>query len=211
MLTGKIFDEKTVEGRLLMQKMLAKTASRPILESKDIVSTPGREVMHFTDGVNSVFVILRNFTLSKDNKTQTFTFPAKGHVYNLRTGKYLGVTDKVTCAVPNADAVVFGVYPSKVDALEVNMPEKIKAGSDLTAKIALKTTGGKAGKRVYHIEVINPEGKARFFMKRNIVSENGKGEFIFRMAANDLPGKWILKVTDVLTGVTAEKKFTLEQ
>ena len=211
MLTGKIFDEKTVEGRLLMQKMLAKTASRPILESKDIVSTPGREVMHFTDGVNSVFVILRNFTLSKDNKTQTFTFPAKGHVYNLRTGKYLGFTDNVTCAVPNADAVVFGVYPAKVTALDVKVPARVRAGKDLAAKISLAVKGGKTGKRVYHVEVINPSGKARFFMKRNLVSDNGKADFVFRMADNDPEGIWTLKVTDVLTAVSTEKKFTLEK
>ena len=58
-----------------------------------------------------------------------------------------------------------------------------------------------------HAELIPPEGEARFFLKRNLIADNGKAEFRIRIAENDLDGVWTLKVTDVLTGVSAEKKL----
>lgn len=46
-------------------------------------------------------------------------------------------------------------------------------------------------------------------MKRNLTAENGKAKLIFRMAENDPEGDWLLRVTDVMTGVSAEHRFTL--
>ncbi len=59
------------------------------------------------------------------------------------------------------------------------------------------------------MEVLPPDRKARFFMKRNLTAENGKAKLIFRMAENDPEGDWLLRVTDVMTGVSAEHRFTL--
>lgn len=66
-------------------------------------------------------------------------------------------------------------------------------------------------KHVFHTELLPPDGKApRFFLKRNLIGENGKTRLVFRMAENDPKGLWTLRVTDVMTGTTAEKKFTLK-
>ena len=94
--------------------------------------------------------------------------------------------------------------------LGVDAPAAVKAGGDLVADIKVEVSEGKAGHHVFHVEVLPPAGKARWFMKRNVPAPGGKLNFVFRMAENDPLGKWTLRVTDVMTGTTAERDFMLE-
>ena len=210
-LTGKIFDEMSASCRKNLLDWLRKSGVKPLVESAGIVDIPGRETMHFTDGVNHVFPILHNASVSKDDKEQTFVFPVKGHLYDLRQGKYLGKTDRVTCRIPNADAVLFGVYPGKMEKLEIVMPSTVKAGNDLKAALSAVLAEGVPGRRIYYVQVVDPSGKTGYCMDRCLVAKDGKADFRFRMAFNDPDGVWTLKVTDVLTGVMAERKFTLKK
>ena len=87
------------------------------------------------------------------------------------------------------------------------MPENVKVGSDLVAETVLILSNGKAGRHIFHFEVIPPSGEARFFMKRNVEVKDGKHTFIFRIAHNDELGTWKLLVKDVLSGITQVKEF----
>ena len=163
--------------------------------------------MHFVDGNMHLFGFLHDPFEAAKIAPFTAKLPVKGHIYNLRNGKYLGNTDTVNCVIPYAEGAVFGVYPYKVNALEVKMPQSVKAGSDLTADVALKLSNGKAEKHIFHFEVIPPSGEARFFMKRNVEVKDGKYTFTFRIAHNDEVGTWKLLVKDVLSGITKVKEF----
>jgi hypothetical protein len=176
------------------------------LRSEGIEKVFGREAMHFTDGTNSVFIVLRMPLRSSDSETQTFVFPQKGHVYDVRAGRYIGYADRVTAAVPHAEASVWAVLPEKVGDMRVSVPRKVEAGTDLVANIALE---GAAGKGVFHVELVSPSGDTRFHMKRNIDSVNGKAKLAFRIAENDRPGNWKIRVTDTLTGVRTESAFVV--
>ena len=103
-----------------------------------------------------------------------------------------------------------GMNSDKVESVNILLPSKVKAGKDLTSTICLKTNTGTAEDHVFHIEVLDPAGKGRFHMKRNVTAVNGKYTLSFRMAHNDVKGKWLLKVTDAMTGMKAEKAFILE-
>lgn len=209
-LIGGIFNELDKQQRANVFGLLVNAGAKPILASPDILDIHGREAMGFTEDGMNIYVILRMLGRSDDNKTQTFQFPAKGHVYDIRAGKYLGETDTVTAAVPYADAAVFGHYPYKVEGISINAPKNVKAGRDLDAQVAVVPSAGKAGKHVLHIEVLNPEGEGRFNMKRNMTAPDGKLNFKFRMAFNDRKGLWTLKVTDAMTQTTATRQFLLE-
>ena len=63
------------------------------------------------------------------------------------------------------------------------------------------------GRQVFHVEFVAPDGSCRFHMKRNLDSVDGKARFVFRMAQNDMPGKWTLRATDATTSVSAECAF----
>ena len=204
--TGANFDDLSVAQRKRMLGFLDAAKAEPVLRSEGIEKVFGREAMHFTDGTNSVFIVLRMPLRSSDSETQTFVFPQKGHVYDVRAGRYIGYADRVTAAVPHAEASVWAVLPEKVGDMRVSVPRKVEAGTDLVANIALE---GAAGKGVFHVELVSPSGDTRFHMKRNIDSVNGKAKLAFRIAENDRPGNWKIRVTDTLTGVRTESAFVV--
>ncbi len=202
------FDDKDGPQRERMSALLEELGVAPILGCGDAVATPGREAMHFARGDMSVYGITRDYRRSTDTKQQEFVFPAQGHVYDLREGTYLGETDRVSCAIPNAGTEVYGHYPYKITGLKVECPSRVQGGTDLVADIRVQTSA-EAGHHVLHVEVLPPEGEARWFMKRNVAAPGGEARFSFRMAENDPVGKWNLRVTDVMSGETVNQSFSL--
>ncbi len=206
----KTFNDKDSSQREKMLRLLDAGKAEPVVRCDDVVSTYGREAMHFVKDNMHVYAITRNFTRSDDSKNQKFTFPSTGHLYDLREGKYIGKVNEVACATPNAGTKVYGHYPYKVTGMDVACPAKLKAGEDLSADIKVSVSEGKPGYHVLHIEVMPFEGNARWFMKRNLPAPEGRTKFVFRMAENDQKGKWTLCVTDMLSGTKVIKNFMLE-
>ncbi|MFA6931628.1 MAG: hypothetical protein WCT05_14985, partial [Lentisphaeria bacterium] len=205
---GSVFDDKDSAMCNAIAMQLAQAALKPIVTVD--APLPGREAMHFVDDDMHLFAVLRDPYIADDDATQTITLPVKGHLYDLRKRAYLGVTDTVTTQIPHNQAVVFGVYPYQVKALRIKMPPKVQAGTDLKAALEIVPSAGKAGKHVFHIEVRNPKGKANILMRRNKIAENGKMDFAFRIAHNDVAGTWTLRVTDILSGIVTEQPFTVK-
>ncbi|MFA5865688.1 MAG: sugar-binding protein [Phycisphaerae bacterium] len=208
-LFNSFFNDTDVEQRKKMLTVLNKQGVAQIVRCNDVVTTHGREAMHFVRGDMNVYAITRDFRRSADKKEQQFSFPTEGHLYDLREGRYLGKTNQISCVIPNAGTKVYGLYPYQVTGMQVDSPAKVQGGKDLVADITLKTSTGKTGHHVLHIEVLPPEGEARWFMKRNVAAPDGKTVFRFRMAENDPLGTWTLRITDVMTGMTVTKKVVL--
>ena len=209
---GTIFNDKDVDQKKKILSSLLRAGSNPLICVENAPDIPGREAMHFISGDMHIFAVLRNQTRSKDALTQTFTFPVSGHIYDLRTGKYLGEGNQVMEAVPNGDACVWGVYPYKVKTLRIQSPDTMQNCRDFVAELQIELEGAAAaGKHVIHAELIPPQGEARFFLQRNLTAENGKAEFRIRIAENDPAGEWTFRAVDVLTGVSAEKKIIKEE
>lgn len=209
---GGIFNDMDSAQSGNISGFLDKAGVKPVLNSSISGILPGREAIHFRKGQMNVFVVLRNpIKAAGGNMAQTVTFPMKGHLYNLLDGKYLGVTQQADIVLNDSTpAAVFGIYPYRVTSVSLDMPESIKAGQDIAAKIQVKTDGAAPGSHVFHVEVIPPDGKTTLLMKRNLSAENGSADFRFRMAFNDPKGKWTLHVRDVMSGTVEEKKFTIE-
>ncbi|OQA85715.1 MAG: hypothetical protein BWY31_01745 [Lentisphaerae bacterium ADurb.Bin242] len=209
---GSIFNDKDPEQGRKIAGLLAGSGAKPVLASSVSGALPGREAIHFRKGGMNVFILLRNPVLATSGKmSQTVQFPVKGHLYNLLNGKYLGQTSQAEVVLDDtAPAAVFGVYPCRIDAILADIPDSVRAGQDLIARIQMKVEGGRPGAHVFHIELIPPDGKSTLLMKRNLSAENGTLEFRFRMAYNDPKGKWTLRVKDVMSGLTAGKTFILE-
>ncbi len=208
---GETFNDKNVSQREKITEILRRAGVRPILVSDETVGTFGREAMHFVKGDMNVYAITRDYRRSSDEKAQTFVFPTgKGHIYDVREGTYLGETDRVTCAIPRAGTKVYGSYPYRITGIKLIIPSRITGGKDLVADIGLTTSAGEAGCHIFHVEVLPPSGEAGWLMKRNVTALSGKALFRFRMAENDPAGEWTLRVKDVMTGMTAEKKFVLD-
>ena len=205
-LLGSMFDNKDAAQKQRILDALNNASCQPLVSVDDAAKTPGREAMHFVCRNMHIFAILRDQTKSDDSLTQTFTFPVNGHIYDLRACKYLGTGNKTKATVAPGDAAVWGVYPYKVDSLRIQAPETIQGLQDFVANLQIIASDGKPERHIIHAELIPPKGEPRFFMKRNLIAENGKAEFRIRMADNDPNGVWTLKATDVMTGISAEAK-----
>jgi hypothetical protein len=205
---NKMFIRNDITQRKQIMTLLVKANCKPLIQSKGIEQVFGREAMHFADGDMHVFGVLHDQTRSSEAKEQTFQFPVTGHLYDIRGGKYLGKTNTVTASVPRGNAMVWGIYPYQIKGIKLTVPATVKGGEDLIVDMKLDKTGfGKAGKHVFHVEIIAPDGSCRFHMQRNLIVENGNAVLKFRMAENDKNGTWKVRVTDALSGIKAEKTF----
>ena len=202
-----MFNNKDIAQKQRILDALNKAGSKPLISVADAAKVFGREAMHFVHGNMHVFAVLRDQTKSKDSQTQTFTFPVKGHLYDLRAQKYLGFGNQVTAAVPLGGAAVWGVYPYQVRSIQIQAPDSIQGCRDFSAALKVIPSEGTPGRHILHAELIPPQGEARFFLKRNLTADNGKAEFRIRIAENDPDGVWTFRVTDAMTGVSAEKKI----
>jgi hypothetical protein len=56
---------------------------------------------------------------------------------------------------------------------------------------------------VFHVEVIEPSGNIVAHYSGNFFGAEGRGGIQIPFAVNDAPGKWEVRVRDVLTGKSA--------
>ena len=202
---GENFDERRPESRARVAAILRESKIRPVLACAGADELTGREAMHFTDGTNSLYVVLRMTDRSKDDTTQTFAFVNEGHVYDVRTGRFLGRRGGVSAAVPLSDAACWSVCAGRAAGFAIDVPGEVVCGTDIRAALRLGTVEGPAGTRLFRIRMVRPDGTSRFHLERKVLAPDGKAEFAFRVAFNDPVGTWRLQVKDVLTGLSAER------
>ena len=214
--TGGNFDDTDRAFRAQVRDLLREIGATPALVCEGMVEHTGREAMHFVSGDADVYVVLRMLGRSTDDDALEFAFAKKGHVYDVRARTYLGETDRVTAKTPRTEAAVWAVLPAKVEGVAVSgLPSSAPRGTNLSLDFAIEQSSnrtiGQFPDYVLHIEFVAPSGACRFHMKRNILTDGGKAHLDFPMAFNDEPGEWTVRVTEPLTGVTAEKKFALNE
>lgn len=205
---GRNFDDLDAACRADVKAFLEAAGATPALVGAQTVAHFGREAMHYVSGDADLYAVLRMPGRSEDAEADDFAFAKKGHVYDVRAQRYLGETDRVTAKVPLTEASLFAVLPAKVEGVGLAVPPAATRGSDLVAELAVRASDGRgaaAPAYVLHVEVVPPSGKARFHFRRNLLTQGGTARLAFALALDDEPGTWKVRVTEPLTGVTAEK------
>jgi len=131
--------------------------------------------------------------------------PRARHVANARTGESLGVTDTVKVTLREGDALVLGLGdPPRPVTLAG--PGKARRGDHLRFPVTV------AGERRHQVRVhvFGPDGAFLHGYARNLIVDQAESTFVFPSAWNDPAGRYRLKVTDVLTGASAEKWVDIE-
>ena len=75
--------------------------------------------------------------------------------------------------------------------------------------VAVLTRGGKPGMLVARVKVIGPDGKARPHYAAKLVARNGRASGKFDLALNDTPGRWTVRVTDLVSRKTGAAAVTV--
>lgn len=140
-------------------------------------------------------------------------FHKKYHIYDVLHQKYIGFTDSIeTKGLPDCQsACLFALQAEPVKSLDLDIPDKLTQGDNLTvkSKLIIGNTVNSVG-RVIAIHVKGPEGKVRPYYRRMIYTHGtGDEEVNIRFALNDIPGRWEITATDAASGVSTYKTIML--
>ena len=214
--TGKNFSDLIADQRKWAVKFLHDAGATFAIESPTVVENLEREGVHYRDGGADVYGVLRKPYHGKtaettDKKADELIFARAGHVYDVREQKYLGRTDRVTAFVPFAEAKVYAVLSEKIDGIVVaGLPaDGVKRGSAVSADMQIKSSDLSPA-YVLHVDVVPPSGECPAHFQRNFATKGGRAHLDFPIALNDETGAWTLRVSEPLTGVSAELAFRVK-
>jgi hypothetical protein len=129
--------------------------------------------------------------------------PGEYHVYDLRGAKALGRKRELAVTLDPYEPAIYALSLSPLPGLRVSAPSRIAKGE--IAHIGLAFDGGTpAEKPVLHVEVLDPSGQVAPQYCGNVVLPGGSGEQAVPFAVNDTPGRWTVRVRDVLSGQQEE-------
>ncbi len=129
----------------------------------------------------------------------TLNLPARGHVYDCRTGAYRGHLDRITLDIAPGDAVFVSVLPYEPSGLEA----QAEAASGRLVIRASILAAPEASDHVFRISVTPPGAGAPVeWYSRNVAAPGGEASLTLPLALNDPAGEWVIDVRDVLTGIT---------
>jgi hypothetical protein len=125
-------------------------------------------------------------------QTVQITLPATRHVYEVRTGKYMGAQKQWTVTVDPHEPIIYAIAASKLPAL------RVAATAD---SVGIRMEGGTpASDHVFHLEVVDPSGAVMPHYSGNLLAPGGTAMKLLPFAQSDLKGTWQLRVHDLLSG-----------
>ena len=167
------------------------------------------EITHFGDGPARYVGVYRDphgVALPTRDRVQV-RFTGKAHTYDVRQGKYLGHTDRAPLAIGAEDAALFARFPYPVERVEVQARGTFPGGP---VRLAVAVgSGGKVGRHVVRIDVVDPNGKAHYLYSRNVVAKAGRWQGVIHTALDDPAGTWQVRAHEVTSGVSARASFAL--
>jgi len=138
----------------------------------------------------------------------TMALKREGHVYNIRTGTYVGLTDAIPTYITPGIAQAYALLPYKVQKVTVAAPGEVKQGDAVEYAVTI-TASSKPEKHVLHVSVTGPDGEELAYYTKNVDCVGGKYKGTWGLALNEEPGRYVLRARDVATGMAAEKEITV--
>ena len=129
----------------------------------------------------------------------TVKLAQKGHIYDVREGKYLGFTDTFKSSILPAWSKVYSIQQKKVTGLKVTAPAAVKQGDIFKVNFAAESA---AGSQVFHVELLDPSGKADPVTTRNYHTVSPAGACQIQIPFNGAKGSWKICVKHINTGMT---------
>jgi hypothetical protein len=134
-----------------------------------------------------------------------------GHVYEMRSGKYMGHTDHVQDRLEPTRAKVYSVLPYKVLGLNADIAGKVERGGDLVLRMSLAVEGevGMKDMHLIRISVTSPDGQEVIALRRLAKIYGGTGEIRLPLAYGDPAGGWKVTLQDSATGISCDIPFDI--
>lgn len=136
----------------------------------------------------------------------TATFEGKGHVYDVREGRYLGFTDHVETRMIPGWTRLYSILAERPGDLTADGPAHVRAGE--TAHFAFAAENAR-GPQVFHVELTDPDGRVPWKFRKNVRTTTGGGDYVFETAFNEKPGRWTAAFVHVNTGRRVTRTFEI--
>ena len=140
---------------------------------------------------------------------------AAGAVYDLTAGEQVAIT-------PSGDGLRFGaefgpgqgrlymITDEPIGGVRVEAPTRVRPGTAVRVEVTVSGAGGGAIAAVVavRVEVLDPQGRTAEF-SGYYAAKDGRLSMTLEPAANDVPGTWTLRATELASGTAAEQSMVL--
>ncbi|MDP6355470.1 MAG: beta-galactosidase trimerization domain-containing protein [Planctomycetota bacterium] len=123
-----------------------------------------------------------------------------GHIYEIRSNRYLGHTSEIELPLRQATALLFAHLPYTITGIQTARPAQAERGKPLPIRLHVAVSEGEAERHVCRVEVSDATGKARPEYSESVLCPEGRGEFVLPIAFNDPAGKWTVRAREVVSG-----------
>lgn len=131
------------------------------------------------------------------------------HVYQLKAGQYLGKMDTVQAKIVPERLEFFALWPHEIGAPKLELSKaKMGPGQKVTATISF-AKAAKDDVQVVLLTAVSPKGEPARWWRQQVVVKGGVAEVPLYIAHDEEPGRWTLQARDLISGQTAEAKFTV--
>ncbi|MHB9025499.1 MAG: beta-galactosidase trimerization domain-containing protein [Armatimonadota bacterium] len=158
--------------------------------------------------------VLRYPDRTSEPDAVTIDLPAKGHLYELRSHRYLGNGNQVkeTFKAGELDQAVrvYAILPYQVRGVSLTAAPQIKRGTVLPYSVAITGANGSTD-HVLRIEVLDPRNHEPACYQQKVLAVKGKYQGRLPIALNDPVGNWQIKVTDVISGKVAAVDLRVQE
>ena len=178
-----------------------------VVTDNDDIPFAKTKVMRFSDRNAAYAGVLFDKNLNESSSRHIVKIPMlfNGHLYDVLNQKYLGYGNVAEIGIERGYAALIASMPEKITAPEIVVPSIIKRGEEFKCSIRMKNQP-----QSVRITIISPENKEVDHYTKNIYLPNGKGEYKFIPALNDVCGEWKIKVRDIVSGLQKEMSFVLK-
>ena len=185
-------------------------------QEKDVV---GVETHVFRNGGATIVALLSNPQLRVDElgppefksnerfekfRKLRLIAPEESYIYNIRTGESADKRNSVEFTLDPYEPTIFAFLPETVKGVRLMAPGQIVRGSMADISFAVDSP---AATSVFHVDVMDPAKKPVSHYSGNFFSVEGRAGMRIPFAMNDSPGRWEVRVREVLTGNTARSSI----
>jgi Beta-galactosidase len=137
--------------------------------------------------------------------------PSKAYLYNVRTHKFLGHSDRAVMdmsKLPKGSPFVLAELPFKIANVNLSMQRNFKCGDAVNYKLRATPTPGFGS--VVRVNIYRPDKTLAADCSANILLRDGVATGQFQLGLNAKTGNWQAVATDVISGKKAKIYFQVK-